>query len=475
MATELGGSVAAHGTVTGVSHWCDQSRKLAIVHLGGRFIPRARSTHVDDPPAPDDHPDDVSVPSPEFVVTADATDAAFDAIVIGAGQAGPGIARHLVSTGRTVALVEADKVGGTCLNRGCRPTKALRASARVAHLARTAERHGVRTGEVTVDFGAVMARKDALIDGWVTGLAESLGHTDGLTLLYGEARFAGRSESAFEILVGRRSLTAPEVFLNVGTRATTPPIPGLDDVVWLDNDSVLHLDQLPAHLLILGGSYIGLELGQLFRRFGSAVTVIEDGPKIAGREDPEITVEIARFLSAEGIEIRTSTTVERVASTDGGVCLNLAGGGTIDGSHLLVAIGRTPNTDRLDERSTAIRTRTCAVSSPQGLRSGRRDSNLRRRRRRLPAQQPRPRHGARLPGDALGHGLALPAARVHRSVRTRPTEHRQGEPPTCCCGRVGSPQPGSPERSSVWRSWPTTAGGKLVDLLDATAGARDAR
>ena len=179
-------------------------------------------------------------------------------------------------------------------------------------------------------------------------LAESLGHTDGLTLLYGEARFAGRSESAFEILVGRRSLTAPEVFLNVGTRATKPPIPGLDDVVWLDNDSVLHLDQLPAHLLILGGSYIGLELGQLFRRFGSAVTVIEDGPKIAGREDPEITVEIARFLSAEGIEIRTSTMVERVASTDGGVCLNLAGGGTIDGSHLLVAIGRTPNSDRLD-------------------------------------------------------------------------------------------------------------------------------
>ena len=193
---------------------------------------------------------------------------AFDAIVIGAGQAGPGIARHLVAADRRVALVEADKVGGTCLNRGCRPTKALRASARVAHLARTAGRHGVRTGEVTIDFGAVMARKDALIDGWVDGLAASLGDTEGLTLLHGEARFAGRSEAGLEVVVGDRSLTAPEVFLNVGTRATKPPIPGLDDVAWLDNDSVLHLEQAPARLLILGGSYIGLELGQLFGRFG---------------------------------------------------------------------------------------------------------------------------------------------------------------------------------------------------------------
>ena len=193
-----------------------------------------------------------------------------------------------------------------------------------------------------------MARKDALIDGWVNGLAGSLGHTDGMTLLYGEARFAARSESGFDVVVGGRSLTAPEVFLNVGTRATKPPIPGLDDVAWLDNDSVLHLDQVPAHLLILGGSYIGLELGQLFCRFGSAVTVVEHGPKVAGREDPEISAEIARFLTAEGLELRTSTAVERVESTDGGVRLHLAGGGAIDGSHLLVAIGRTPNTDRLD-------------------------------------------------------------------------------------------------------------------------------
>ena len=272
----------------------------------------------------------------------------FDDVVIGAGQAGPGIAYQLAATGRKVAIVEADKVGGTCLNRGCRPTKALRASARVAHLARTASRHGVITGEVTVDFAAVMARKDALIDGWVHGESESLGHTDGLTLLYGEARFIGRSGSAFEIAVGDSSLSAEHVYLNVGTRAAKPPIPGLDDVAWLDNDRVLHLGELPAHLVILGGSYIGLEIGQIFARFGSAVTVIEAGERIASREDRATSAEIARFLTAEGIELRTLTKVERVESTVDGVRLHIAGGGTIDGSHLLVAIGRTPNTDRLD-------------------------------------------------------------------------------------------------------------------------------
>jgi pyruvate/2-oxoglutarate dehydrogenase complex dihydrolipoamide dehydrogenase (E3) component len=273
---------------------------------------------------------------------------AFDAIVIGAGQAGPGLAGHLAATGRTVAVVEADKVGGTCLNRGCRPTKALRASARVAHLARTAARHGVITAEVAIDLAAVMARKDALIDAWVDGQAEWLGHTDDLTLLYGEARFLGRTGTTFEIAVGDRVLTADRVFLNVGTRATKPSIPGLDDVGWLDNDRVLHLEELPSHLVILGGSYIGLEIGQIYARFGSAVTVIEAGPRIAGREDPEISAEISRFLTAEGIEIHTSTKVERIEPTNGGVRVHTDGGSTIDGSHLLVAIGRTPNTDRLD-------------------------------------------------------------------------------------------------------------------------------
>jgi pyruvate/2-oxoglutarate dehydrogenase complex dihydrolipoamide dehydrogenase (E3) component len=273
----------------------------------------------------------------------------FDAVVVGAGQAGPGIASHLASTGRRVALVEVDKVGGTCLNRGCRPTKTMRASARVAHLARTAGRHGVHTGPVTVDFAAVMARKDALIDGWVDSLADWLDHLDGVTVIHGEGRFTGRTEGGFSLAAGDRSLVSRQVFLNVGTRATKPPIPGLDDVPWLDNDSVLHLRERPDHMVILGGSYIGLELGQLFARLGSRITIVERAPRVAAREDPEISEEITRFLRAEGLDIRTTTTVERIeARGDAGVRVHVAGDEPIDGSHLLVAIGRTPNTDRLD-------------------------------------------------------------------------------------------------------------------------------
>jgi pyruvate/2-oxoglutarate dehydrogenase complex dihydrolipoamide dehydrogenase (E3) component len=245
-------------------------------------------------------------------------------------------------------VVEVDKVGGTCLNRGCRPTKAMRASARVAHLARTAARHGVRTGEVSVDFAAVMARKDAMIDGWVAGATESLSDVDGLTLVHGEARFTGRDGAGFTLSVGGRTLRAAEVFLNVGTRAAAPPIPGLDDVPWLDNDRVLHLHDLPEHLVVLGGSYIGLELGQLFGRLGSRVTVLERGERIAGREDPAICDEITRFLVAEGVDVRTSAVVERVEPTGDGVRVHVTGSEPIEGSHLLLAIGRTPNTDRLD-------------------------------------------------------------------------------------------------------------------------------
>ena len=278
----------------------------------------------------------------------------FDAIVVGAGQAGPGIATTLVDQGRRVALIEQDKVGGTCLNRGCRPTKALRASARIAHLARTAGQHGVCTGEVTVDFGAAMARKDALIDGWVDGYTESLGHTDGLALIHGQGRFFGSSDRGHEMTVGERRVAAPHVFLNVGTRAAVPPIAGLDTVPWLDNDRVLHLDALPHHLVILGGSYIALEIGQMFRRFGSAVTIIERAERVASREDVEISTEVARFLVAEGIALRTSTTVEHVAATAGGIRVITGDGQHTDGSHLLIALGRTPNTDTLNLAAVGI-------------------------------------------------------------------------------------------------------------------------
>ncbi len=279
--------------------------------------------------------------------------AVYDAIVIGAGQAGPGVATQLVADGRKVALVEGDKVGGTCLNRGCRPTKAMRASARVAHLVRTAAAHGVTTGPVTVDFAAVMARKDDLVDGWVDGYEAGLSSTDGLDLIHGWARFAGRDGAGFRVDVTGRTLTAPWVFLDVGTRATEPKIPGLSEVEWLDNERILHLRDLPAHLVVLGGSYVGLEFAQLFHRLGSEVTIIERGGRIASREDDEISDEIARFLRAEGITILTDTAVSRIERVGDPAAVRVhidAGAGglaPVDGSHLLVATGRTPNTDTL--------------------------------------------------------------------------------------------------------------------------------
>jgi pyruvate/2-oxoglutarate dehydrogenase complex dihydrolipoamide dehydrogenase (E3) component len=279
----------------------------------------------------------------------------FDAIVVGAGQAGPGVARHLASVGDRVAVVEQDKVGGTCLNRGCRPTKAMRASARVAHLARTASAHGVMTSDIVVDFAATMARKDRMIDGWVDSSTKSLEDTDGITLLHGQARFTGSNGAEHQLTVGERSLTAPKVFLNVGTRASEPPIPGLADVPWLDNDRILHLDALPEHLVVVGGSYIALEFGQMFRRFGSAVTILERGRQIAGREDDDIAAEITRFLLDEGVDVRTGVTVEAAAAEGAGVRVE-TGSGSITGSHLLLAVGRTPNTDLLDVAAVGLET-----------------------------------------------------------------------------------------------------------------------
>lgn len=281
----------------------------------------------------------------------------FDAIVVGAGQAGPGVAIALAGEGQRVALVEGDTVGGTCLNRGCRPTKALRASARVAHLSRTAVRHGVITGAVTVDVAAAMARKDALLDGWVDGLESGLA-TAGLDLVRGWGRFAGRDGERFRVVTGGRTLAAPHVFLDVGTRASEPSIPGLADVDWLDNDRVLQLTTLPERLVVIGGGYVGLEFAQIFRRFGSEVTIIQRGERVAAREDDEIAAEITRFLEAEGIVIRTRAAVARVEPIApgrlGGVRVHLHEGadgggpvGAIEGTHLLVAVGRTPNTDRL--------------------------------------------------------------------------------------------------------------------------------
>src|SRR6478735_4984865 len=226
----------------------------------------------------------------------------YDAIIIGAGQAGPGVAAAKAERGRA-ALIEMERAGGTCLNHGCKPTKALRASASVAHQARRAAEYGVSTGEVTVDFGVAIARVWSIIDKLRASLDDWLEGIDGLDLISGAATLvADPAGKAHRVTVGNRELTAPEVYLNVGGRATRPSIPGLDSVSSMTEVELLHLEKLPEHLIIVGGGYIGLEFGQMFRRFGSNVTIIAGGG-IAGREDADVASILTDIFTAEGVTI----------------------------------------------------------------------------------------------------------------------------------------------------------------------------
>lgn len=269
---------------------------------------------------------------------------AFDAIVVGAGQAGPSLAFRLAATGRRVAMVERDAVGGTCVNTGCTPTKTLVASARVAQQARRAAEYGVvLAGEVGIDWPRVKARMDQVVARSRDGLTRSLETTENISFLRGHARFTG----PHAVAVGGERLEAPWIFLDVGGRAAAPPIPGLDAVSWLTNSGLLGLDALPRHLAIIGGSYIGLEFAQIFRRFGCAVTVVELAPRLIPREDEEVSAAILEMLQAEGITFHLGAKDLSVASDAGGVALRLDGVPAIHASHLLLATGRRPNTDDL--------------------------------------------------------------------------------------------------------------------------------
>lgn len=271
-----------------------------------------------------------------------------DDVVLGSGQAGPFLAVALAKDGRRVALVEARQVGGTCVNRGCTPTKTLRKSARVAYLARRAGEFGVRVGDVSVDVGAAIDRMTARVDAARDGLAGWLASTAGLEVVIGHGRLVGRDGDGFVVEVGPRRLRAARVFLNTGTRPFVPPLPGLAAVPYLTSDELLTVRAAPAHLVVIGGSYIGLELGQIFRRFGSAVTVVEGGPRLTSREDPDVSAAVAELMARDGIVVRAGAGVAAVA-TDGatGVVVTLTDGTEVRGSHLLVATGRTPNTDDL--------------------------------------------------------------------------------------------------------------------------------
>jgi pyruvate/2-oxoglutarate dehydrogenase complex dihydrolipoamide dehydrogenase (E3) component len=278
-----------------------------------------------------------------------------DAVIIGSGQAAPALCVALAERGEKVALVEAVQLGGTCVNNGCTPTKTLRKSARVAYLARRAAEFGVHTGEVRVDFAAAMNRMQDRVDTARAGLESWVGGAKNATVIRGWGSFAGGRESAFDVQAGDTAIRAKRVYLNTGTRPFIPPIPGLAEVPYLDNVSLLKLRTLPKHLIVIGGSYIGLEMGQIFRRLGSDVTVIETSPRITAREDEDITASISGFLEKEGLRIITGQPVTKVERNGEGVAVAVRAE-RIEGSHVLVATGRLPNTDKLNLSAVGVET-----------------------------------------------------------------------------------------------------------------------
>ena len=280
----------------------------------------------------------------------------YDAIVIGTGQSGPALTRRLVAAGWKVAIVERKLFGGTCVNTGCTPTKTLVASAYAAHLARRAADYGVVVpGVVSVDMKAVKARKDAVVAPSNKGVERSLKSLAGCTVYEGHARFVGPKS----VQVGDDVLAADKIFINVGGRAVVPPIPGLEKTPYLTNSSMMDVDFLPPHLVVLGGSYIGLEFAQAYRRFGSEVTVVELAPRLIAREDEDVSRAIADILKEEGIDIRLGSKVVGVDKQGDKIAVDIEAAGArsqVTGSHLLLAIGRRPNTDDLGLDQAGIAT-----------------------------------------------------------------------------------------------------------------------
>lgn len=288
---------------------------------------------------------------------------AFDAIVIGGGQAGPSLAVRLAQAGKRVAVIERKLLGGTCVNTGCKPTKTMVASAYAARMAQRAADYGVTlSGSVGIDLARVMARKDKVSTDSRQGLEDWLNGTSGCELIYGHARFRARND----VDVGGRVLSAPQIFLNVGGRASVPALPGVDQVRTLTNSSILALEELPSHLVVVGGSYIGLEFAQMFRRFGSEVTVVEKGPRLTGREDEDVSEAILQILRKEDINFRLKAECIHFAPHKDGVAVGVNcddGAPEVIGSHGCLPWGGDRIPTILDWKRRASRRTSAATSA----------------------------------------------------------------------------------------------------------------
>lgn len=276
----------------------------------------------------------------------------FDAVIIGTGQAGVPLAKALADKNWKVAVLEDNLLGGSCVNYGCTPTKAMVASARRVYVARHSQDHGITTGAVRINLPAIVKRKDQIVADFRGSVQRRLTHKN-ITLY----RETGSFIDTYKVAAGSEVIEGKYLFLNTGQRPVIPPIPGLKDTPFLTSTEILDLKRLPEHLLVLGGGYVGLEFAQMFRRFGSAVTIIQRSDKLASNEDPDISAEIKNILQAEGIKIMFNTEVLAVKKTGSQISLEIKKGGRVQnliGSHLLVAVGRQPNTDKLNLKKAGI-------------------------------------------------------------------------------------------------------------------------
>jgi len=283
----------------------------------------------------------------------------YDAIIIGSGQGGNPLAVAFANAGRRTVVIEKQYVGGTCINYGCTPTKTLVASARAAYLANRAQEFGINVSDVSVDFKSVIHRKNEIVESFRTGSRKRLEQAENLDLIFGTARFINAHEiEVVEKNERAKRLLADDIIINTGAEPYIPEIPGLNKISYLDSTSIMELDQIPDHLIILGGGYIGLEFGQMFHRFGSRVTIIHRGSQLLNREDPDIAEEVLKIIQEDGIEVLLNSTIKKVLSISGNkvevVCRSIEGEARIKCDKLLVATGRSPNTDELNLEAAGI-------------------------------------------------------------------------------------------------------------------------